>query len=72
MNPPIWYINEPHIGPIRKPIPVAISIIPIFISRSDSFDVDTISASVATEFMPDPSPPIIWNVNDQNKNQFAL
>lgn len=72
VNPPIWYMSDPHMGPIKKPMPVAISIIPIFISRSDSFELDTMIASVATEFMPEPRPPIIWKTKDKNKNVFGF
>jgi hypothetical protein len=71
VKPPSWYISEPHMGPMRKPMPVAISIMPMFISRSASDEWETINARVATEFIPEPRPPIIWKTKEKNKNQFS-
>jgi len=72
VNPPMWYINDPHMGPTRKPMPAAISIIPMFISRSESFELDTTIASVATEFIPEPKPPINWNTNEKKRKTYAF
>ena len=45
-------------------MPVAISIRPIFCSRSLGFELETTMAMEATALMPDPKPPIIWAMND--------
>ena len=69
--PPAWYMAEPQIGPSKKPIPVDISIRPIFCSRSDGFELDTTIAMDATAFMPEPRPPIICAANDKNRKVLA-
>ena len=68
---PTWYMNEPQIGPIRKPTPVAISIRPIFCSLSLALELETTSAIEATALTPEPSPPIIYATNDQKRKELA-
>lgn len=69
--PPAWYMAEPQIGPNKKPIPVAISIRPIFCSRSEGFELETTIAIDATAFIPEPRPPINCEANDINRNVLA-
>ena len=64
-------MKDPQIGPSKKPIPVAISINPMFASRSLSFEPETTIAMEATELVPEPSPPISWNVNERITNQYG-
>ena len=58
-KPPIWYMREPQRGPNKNPTPVAISISPMFYSRSLAFDDEITIAMEATALMPEPNPPII-------------
>ena len=57
--PPNWNMKDPQIGPNRNPIPVAISIRPMFCSRSLGLELDTTIAMEATALIPEPQPPII-------------
>ena len=50
-------MKEPQIGPSKKPIPVAISIRPMFYSLSLGFELETTIAMEATALIPLPSPP---------------
>ena len=63
---------EPQIGPSKKPTPVAISISPMFCSRSDAFEFDTTIDIEATELIPEPSPPIICAKKDQKRKAYGL
>ena len=65
-------MKEPHIGPNKKPIPVAISINPIFYSLSLDLELETTIAIDATELIPDPNPPINYAMNDHIRNQVGL
>ena len=65
-------MSEPQIGPNKKPTPVAISMSPMFYSRSLDFDIDTTIDIDATALMPEPRPPIICEANDQKRNAFEL
>ena len=65
-------MREPQIGPIKNPIPFAISISPMFYSRSEAFDVETTIAIEATALMPEPSPPIICDAKDQKRKALGL
>lgn len=56
--PPRVNIKEPKSGPARKPIPVNASINPMFISLSCFAEFLTNKAMLATEFMPEPMPPM--------------
>ena len=70
--PPSWNMKEPQIGPNKKPIPVAISINPIFYSLSLDLELETTIAIDATELIPDPNPPINYAKNDHIRNQVGL
>lgn len=59
-------------GPNKNPIPVAISMSPMFYSLSDGFELETTIAIEATAFMPDPSPPISWAMKEATRNAVAF
>lgn len=59
-------------GPSKKPIPVAISIRPIFCSRSEGFELETTIAIEATALIPEPRPPINYATKDEIRNAVGL
>ena len=68
----MWNMTDPHNGPRRKPIPVAVSISPMFCILSDLSEVDTTIAIDATALLPEPRPPSTWAMKEKVMNQFSL
>ena len=65
-------MNEPQMGPNKKPIPVAISTKPMFYSLSLAFELETTMAIDATELTPEPRPPTSWAEKAQVRKEAGV